>query len=773
MRATRTLRWALAGYAVLAMVGAASAQTPAPESAPLQLGGFRLEGYGEAGVRFFPERPQDKQNAKFEEYRDFNNGLFLKGLDLRFFTPDEKYSGTFGGRQWGMQDQEYYLGFERLGRWETGFSWDQMRHIFGESSLAALCQDLGCDTQRNVFNLHIPRESLGFYSSNPGRFEEISVRWDTARMFFKLNPSENVELFSEYTRTHKHGERPFGMAFGSPGGNALEVVQPIDQTIHDFRLRGTWATEQWQIQGGYTLSVFVNDFTYVRADNPCSPGPVPTPCPAATGQFGTISLPPNNMAHTFSLQGGLNLPMRTRFSGNFTYSLRLQNDDFLPMTSTNGLPASVASLYLPQKSLNGNVQTYLFNLNLTSRPLPVPVTFTTKYRFYELQDVSDVVKFSDFILNDQNTITRGPHWSERFGYRKQNGDTEARWQIAQPVALTMGAGWERWNRPDTREVPITNEAFGKLALDATPTDWLMTRLTYTPSFRRGNYYNTGALPQVEQDTSPGEPGQSYLLRKYDEADRNRHRVDWLTQITPIETLTITPTASYRVDNYIASGLQHQSNGPGQDGAMLGLQQVVSWSAGMDVNWTPVERFIFAAGYMHESIFQKQRSRYRNPDDPALDWISDNTDTINTYHASFTARLIPGRLDLKFGGNYAYALGRVETWNPNATGSAVYNLQAACGPPPPPGRCTNNGANVAKRWPAFEDSLLRLEASLRYYFAEAWSVALSYGYEQFRKHDWRTDTLNPFVPGNSAIYLGIDQKNYEAQIVGLTVGYRFK
>ena len=173
----------------------------------------------------------------------------------------------------------------------------------------------------------------------------------------------------------------------------------------------------------------------------------------------------------------------------------------------------------------------------------------------------------------------------------------------------------------------------------------------------------------------------------------------MVQITPTETLTITPTASYRFDNYIASGLSHDSSARGQSGAMLGLQQAVSWSAGMDVNWAPVERLSFAAGYVHESNFQKQRSRNRNPDDPALDWISDNTDTIDTYHASATARLIPGKLDLKFAGNYSYALGRVETWNPNANGSTVYNAVA-------------NTNQVARPWPAFEDSLLRLEASLR-------------------------------------------------------------
>jgi MtrB/PioB family decaheme-associated outer membrane protein len=767
MRTTRTVRSVLVGLVVLGAAGAVSAQTapPTETAPPIEIGGFRLEGYGEAGVRFFGERPTQKESAKFEEYRDINQGLYLQGLWLRFFTPDEKYSGEISGRQWGLQDQEYRLSFERRGLWEVGFEWDQMRHIFSTSA-----QTLLNETSRGVFVLPNPRPPLSAYNNARG-IDEISVRWDTARMFFKFSLSENADLFAEYTRIHKDGEKPFGMAFGSPGGNAFEVLQPIEQTIHDFRLRGTWATERWQLQAAYAMSVFVNDLDFVRADNPCQPTPVPSaPCAAGdigtTKTFGTVSLPPSNMAHTLSLQGGLNLPLRTRISSNFTYSLRLQNDDFLPQTSTNTLPLTSPGVALPQKSLHGNVQTILFNLNATSRPLPVPVTFTAKYRFYDLIDNSDVVRFQAFVINDQPTVTPGPTFSQRFSYRRQNADLDGRWQIARPLALTLGTAWERWDRPNTREVPESDEFFAKAAVDVTPADWLMIRATYLPSFRRINRYNTSALAQVESNAAPGEPGQSYLLRKYDESDRDRQRVDLMMQITPTETLTITPTASYRFDDYIASGLQHDASGPGQKGALLGLQEAVSWSAGMDVNWTPTERLSFATGYVHESNLQKQRSRNRTSatapggDNPAFDWVSDNADTIDTYHASMTARLIPGKLDLKFAGNYSYALGRVETWNPSAPGSAA--VAAAAG--------TNA---VAARFPAFEDSLLRLEASLRWHFAQAWTASLNYAYEAFRKHDWRTDTINPFVPGDSAIYLGNDLKNYEAHIFGVTIGYHFK
>ena len=112
------------GAAVLAGLLALAADLAARRVGGLaqtQLGGFNLEGDAEAGVRFFIDGPRRSSWAKFEEYRDINSGLFLQGLRLRLFTPDEKYSGVLGGRQWGLTDQEYSLGGERLGLGGFGF----------------------------------------------------------------------------------------------------------------------------------------------------------------------------------------------------------------------------------------------------------------------------------------------------------------------------------------------------------------------------------------------------------------------------------------------------------------------------------------------------------------------------------------------------------------------------------------------------------------------------------------------------------------------------
>jgi len=739
MRPTRAMRrLVLAAFGVLGMA--------APASAQQEIGGMRLEGEVEAGVRFFLEEPSKTRSSKFLEYRDINEGLFLQGLHLRLFRPDEAYSTEFGGRQWGLQDQEYYLRTGRLGKWEFGFDWDQMRHIFSTNA-----HMLATETSRGVFTLPTPRPALARYN-DARELDEISVRWDTAHIFLKVTPTENLDLIAEYTRIRKTGDRPMGMSLGSPGSPFIEVLQPLEQTIHDFRLRGTLARERWQIQFGYTLSLFLNDERRIVADNPCFGAALPAGCTGAADPVsrGQSSLPPDNMAHTFNLAGGVNLPLRTRLTGNFTYSLRLQDESFLPHTINPTLDGN-PNLVLPQKGLNGNAQVFAFNLNATSRPLPLPVVFTAKYRLYDYRDWSDTIIFPGHVVNDR-TLATDARRAGRWSYSKQDASLDARWKIIERLAFTTGVGWERWDRNEHREVPVSDEFSAKGVLDYTPSDWLLVRASYVPSFRRIERYNTRAHAEhaIEEDATTAAQGQSLLLRKFDMGERNRQKAELQLQITPLETLSMTPTVAYRWDDYIRSS--------------LGLQEENAWSAGIDLNWAPVERLSFFAGYMHESIYQKQRSRSRPVtgtttfDFVDYDWLSVNTDTIDTFHAGFKAGIIPGKLDWKAAGSFATATGRIETRNPigPASGTAAQDATAK-----------------AKPMPAFEDNLWRVDTSLQYHFSKSWTASLNYIFESFSKHDWRTDSLNPFIPGVAAIWLGNDQKNYAAHIIGATLRYRFE
>jgi MtrB/PioB family decaheme-associated outer membrane protein len=735
---TMKTRWApLAAAAVL--------MTCSPAAAEVSLGGMNLEGEVEAGVRLLPDEPSKTRRAKFEEYRDITEGPILGSFSLRAFRPDESYSTEFGGTKWGQQDQDFFLRAERLGVWRFEFDWDQTPHLYSTTA-----QSFYRETQRGVFRLDTPRPPLSSWNGSP-RIDEISQRWDTARMSLTLTPTTAIELNAEYTRIRKDGDRPFGMAFGSPGNNFAEMLEPIEQTIHDLRLRGSVAHANWQLQFGYNLSIFQNDLSRVIFDNPCFGNATCGADAAGAQASGQTSLPPDNMAHTISIAGGLNLPFwRTRITGSFAWNIALQNQEFLPHT-INPATAGDPDLALPDRSLHGNVQTFITNLSITSHPLP-KLSLTARYRLFDVTDVSGEPIFPGHLVNDRGAVVREGRRAGRFDFRRQNVDLDARYQLFSPVAMTVGTGWEHWDRNSHREVPETDEFFGKLAVDVTPADWLLVRTTYRPSFRRINEYNTRAHAAhvVEEDPAASLQGQSILLRKFDEAERDRQRVDMEWQITPLDTLSITPSAGYRYDDYIAS--------------VLGLQQEVTWSMGIDVGWTPNRWLSVSGGYVHEVNEQKMRSRSRPVtgattfDFADFEWISFMADTVDTVHGGFNVALLPGVLDWAAGVNYATATGRIETRNPVAPAS---------------GTAAQRDSARAKPMPAVTDSLLRLDAALKYHFAKAWTATLGYAFESFRKEDWRTDTLRPFVPGVTSIWLGNDARNYDAHIVGLTLSYRFR
>src|SRR5262245_31777579 len=738
-----------------------SAEEKAPGQGGFQFGGWSIQGSAEAGWRFFVNEPPKSRRAKWEEYQDYPGSAFLGNLELRFFKLDESYSAEFSGTKWGQTDQEFYLRAARTGKWEFGFDWVQTPHILSTNAQLLATQPL-----RGIFALPAQRPLLPTYNSAP-TLDEVGVRWDAARIFFRLTPTPELDIIAELTRTYKNGDKPFGMAFGSSGDNFYEVLQPIDQTTYDFRLKGIWAKEKWQLQFSYALSVFDNGgLNRVKADNPCFGLSAPIDAGgcafASTGpQSGQSSLPPNNIANTFTLGGGINLPMRTRLTGNFSYSLVLQNTDFLPQTiNQNLLAISPADLALPKSNLSGNVQTFLVNLGATSRPVP-DWTFTAKYRLFDMVDNSDEITFPALVLND-NFIVPGRR-AGRYDYVRQDAGADARWQLMGPVALTVGGGWESWLRSRNREVHNSNEAFAKAAVDATPFDWLLARLTYRAGFRRIGLYNTNANADNANEAEPGSvtQPQSVLLRKFDESNRNTQQVDLYLQFTPHETLTITPTGSYQWINYLSGDPVDPAGGRSN---FLGAQEGSNWTAGADLSWTPSERLTFALGYMHEANFQKMTSRSRPQigtaalDFSSFDWLTDITDTIDTLYAGVKVAIIPNVLHWSFNASYAYALSNYRNRNPVA---------------PTQGSPDQNATAKAERFPAFDDELIRLETSLAYRFWSQWTAKLGYVFESWQKHDWRTDQLRPFMPGTTSIWLGNDLRNYTAHIIAASVGYQFK
>ena len=237
---------------------------------------------------------------------------------------------------------------------------------------------------------------------------------------------------------------------------------------------------------------------------------------------------------------------------------------------------------------------FLLNLKATTRPLRAADALA-QYRLFDYDDMSDEPIFPAHVVNDRTLVTEARQAS-RFDYTKPER------RRRRPLAVRRRRARRRRRlgalgpASTTARCPTSDEYFAKAALDVTPIDWLLARLTYRPSFRRIGDYNTRRPPRAHGGRGRRRrdvQGQSVLLRKFDEADRDRQRVDLLLQFTPVETLSITPTASYIFDDYL-SKLPVDPSGSGRQ-EFLGVQQAVGWTAGMDMSWAQSERISFTAG----------------------------------------------------------------------------------------------------------------------------------------------------------------------------------
>ena len=747
----RRLEWALGSLLLSGFL-----LLPSRAMGEAEILGLKASGEGEVGGRIFVDRPSKGDRAKFEEYRDIPPGVFLERLRLRLESPDGSYSLQLGVKDAGEEDQNFFLQAAKLGRYTFEFEWDQLPHIFSGTGRSPYREN-----SRGVFELpDLLQTTLQGASAaaRPGILQsflatapdiDLKTRWDTARFLMSVTPTPEWDLRAEYTRTLKTGERPIGMVFGSPGGNLVELPEPIDQAVNDFRVTAALAREWWQLQFSYNLSLFQNDVGALIADNPLrimdAPlGPTGTSAPAR----GRLSLAPDNLAHTVSLMGGLNLPWRSRLTGTFAYGWRFQDQAFLPHTINAAI--SDPGLALPANSLDGDVRTLLANLHFTSRPFRT-ITVAARYRFYDFDDRTPTLTFPTQVVTD-TTLNTEPVASSRFSYTKHNAGADVGWRLLPPLSLKVGYEWERWDRDSRhREAPLTDEHTPKISLDYTPLDWLLLRASYAHSWRRISDYNTFAHlahTVLEEETLQGEipQAQDILLRKYDETDRDRDRADLLVQLSPVDTVTFTPTLSLRSDHYTDSP--------------LGLQDDTSWAAGFDVSWSPMERLSLFASYMRETFDAKQRSRFRQPPDqlenPTFDWVAKNHDGVDTAGAGIDAALIPKKLDLRLAWNFSTARGKMRAFNPVT---------------PTGGTAAQNASATAVNFPTITDRLHQLEASLKYHITPAAFVRFRYIFEKFDITDFRTDDIQPFM-GGTDVFLGAQIRDYTAHVFAITLGYRF-
>jgi len=672
----------------------------------------------ELGERAFIDKPPSLALAKLVEYKAVPTGPVLLKLLLGYTAPDSITVFQLNGSNFGQRDQAVRLRGNSPGLYDVQFRWDRIPHTFSTNA-----RSLGSEVSPGVFVLPNPRPDTAAWNRTSPYLAPVRTMWNATKAAASYTPSPKWDLRTEYTRIQKSGARPMGMAMGSPGNNLREILEPINQAMQDLRFTEAYSSQRFQVLGSYDISTFYNGFTSATSDNPLI-----TVDQATTGSSrGRTALAPRNLAHTGEVNAGLNLPHSTRLTASGSYSLWIQNERFIPATINSAIVANLSQI--PER-LGGHSGTSSIYLSGVSRPI-APLTLTARFRTFSFRDRVDVETMPVLIINDRSV--RAAEERDNLPFTRRNADAGGTWRFTGlPLTFSAGYGWEAWKRSEARNVADLREGSPHLSLDLGVFDWMSLRSSYTTGRRRihGEYI---------QNTTSDQP----LHRRFDQADRDRERTNFLATVTPLDQLTVSANWTVGHDEYPHSE--------------YGLQSDRSNMEEGDISWAVTDKFSVDGSLTNERFVTRLRSQYRATgqlNNPTYNWVANNRDVIRTVSAGFRASVIPDRLEAGGRVDASSAKFRMATFNPLT---------------PTGGTAAQNFAATASDLPEVTQKFQPMTLFATYLVTPEWGMTLRYETERWAQNDFRTAGLVP-AEGNG-IFLGNNLDNYNARFITISVSYR--
>lgn len=232
--------------------------------------------------------------------------------------------------------------------------------------------------------------------------------------FFKyLMPNLNFKV--SVSNEDKEGNR-----HGRVGGQPEFAAVPIDYNVRKVDMRLDYVADKLQLSGGYSGSWFQNAndlLTTTRAGDANSPY--------------YISQPLDNQAHQFFIDGGYTISPTTHGSFKLSYTHATQ-DERIPTYDIVGLARSATA----PSSLDGEVNTTLVQLGLTSRPMP-KLNVLANLRYHKVDDRTPAW----FVVDTATDAHSTP-----FDYETLSGKLEGSYNLAPGYNLIVGIDYSDQDR---------------------------------------------------------------------------------------------------------------------------------------------------------------------------------------------------------------------------------------------------------------------------------------------------------------------------------------
>lgn len=607
----------------------------------------------------------------------------------------------------------------------------------------------------------------------------------TGGVGFEFTPSRHWTFSVQADRERRRGTAPqtLGMYFSLA---PAEVAAPYDLRTDWVTGMAEFASRRLNVGVQLTASTFDTGFKSLTWDDQLFLNDVAVnPNTANPGRMRML-LGTDNESFRTSVYGGIDLPGRTRIDASVARTETEQDDRFPAMTINTLLSPTP----LPDKRLDGEHETTVAQLRLSSRPLKF-LRWGAWFRSFELKNESSSLVFPDYVQTDFQiplcgnanacgaTTNRIARRNLPFGFEKRNLGASVG---VSPVKWFDGSlSFEREETErDFSAVEQADEDILKLTLDFDVVQTLTLRATLKNQERRADEYHAH---YYEESFPIGEPAIAAFnegTRRFYWTDRDRDTYSFLVDWTPHERVSLYGEASYSDDDYTdpetgrAIGdsftINEDRNFDGTDETyeilLAGRTQDRTTSYTLGVALSPSRRFNVFADYTWDEWKYGLESRYRNvaagvgTDNPLDDWGSDTKDEYATATLGFEIGLTPN-----------------ETWRLRGDGSrsrGTGEIETHFVPGGAPA-----GDTTLTEFPKLDTTLTLATLALTHSVLPRLDYSLIYWYESWEEDNFASDFNRPYMgdPTNDPAsdrspLLGMDFKDYTNHVVSFLIRYRF-